>query len=733
MPPKASQHFLGLQLSADALRAAIVDEQLELVGSEHIDFTTEFPEHQNRTGSHATNGDASMSSVELWLKALDMLFERLQKNYDLTKIKAISGAALSSPVWLTADFASILQSLDDKSSLREQIFPKGVSVQHIPSINDNSATQFASTLQTTLGGPEAMASLVGVTAHASLLSAQMLYLRTTNANAWAQTSRVVLASGFFCSIITGSIVPFGESEAASTGLYSLSKEQWEESVLQAIANSGETVDRIKEMLGVVARSSAKPVGTLSSYFSSKYGLEAGLPVYPFTSEHLASYLSLAPSSADCVVEFGTTDILLTPTTKVVQSPHFITVPHPAQDVVAEKQRKYISMLIARNADVPRALVRDAYTKSWSAFDRLVAVVPPGGSIGLDDKLFSFWLLQEEQFPFSHIKGVYRFETGVKAAEFRDLRANPRCLLESQILSFRVRLAHLNTNGVFLPSRTLKQPRNSQVVDGIGVKFDPYDTTNLPKRILATGSACTFPSVVSLLGDVFNAPVLIPNSLVEQANDTIPKLPSAARPALGAAYVARWGWRKKTRPDEKHPGFEDEVRWLMTRKLTVAGNGPATGGNRSRSVSAPGSQPVPGSLKPLHAKSGLATSSFAEEEEDEEGYEASFGQYSGAVTPPRTLKNIPTPTVSSVGTPSLSSLSGSSSTPTPNIALEVGLESAPGSGHPPLAPIQALPTDDADVQLGLVKVAEADHDTFLTYAAIVPEFCRLERMIVKGIV
>ena len=38
-------------------------------------------------------------------------------------------------------------------------------------------------------------------------------------------------------------------------------------------------------------------------------------------------------------------------------------------------------LPGRNADVPRALVRDMYTKSWSAFDRLVDIVPPGGSIG----------------------------------------------------------------------------------------------------------------------------------------------------------------------------------------------------------------------------------------------------------------------------------------------------------------------------------------------------------------
>lgn len=46
MPPKASPHFLGLQLSVDALRAAIVDEQLELVGSEQIEFDNEFPEYK---------------------------------------------------------------------------------------------------------------------------------------------------------------------------------------------------------------------------------------------------------------------------------------------------------------------------------------------------------------------------------------------------------------------------------------------------------------------------------------------------------------------------------------------------------------------------------------------------------------------------------------------------------------------------------------------------------------
>jgi len=53
MPPKVSPHFLGLQLSVDALRAIIVDEQLELVGSEYVDFDAEFPEYKYVQGSYS--------------------------------------------------------------------------------------------------------------------------------------------------------------------------------------------------------------------------------------------------------------------------------------------------------------------------------------------------------------------------------------------------------------------------------------------------------------------------------------------------------------------------------------------------------------------------------------------------------------------------------------------------------------------------------------------------------
>ena len=100
---------------------------------------------------------------------------------------------------------------------------------------------------------------------------------------------------------------------------------------------------------------------------------------PFTSDYLSTYLSLCPSPSDAVVSFGPMDFMLTAAPVYVPNRLYTLLPHPAQD--ANEKRRYIVMLMSRNGDVPRALVRDMYTKSWSAFDRLVAIVPPGGSIG----------------------------------------------------------------------------------------------------------------------------------------------------------------------------------------------------------------------------------------------------------------------------------------------------------------------------------------------------------------
>ena len=236
-------------------------------------------------------------------------------------------------------------------------------------------------------------------------------------------------------------------------------------------------------------------------------------------------------------------------------------------------------------------------KGWSAFDRLV---PPGGSIGcvirnlvsknslthvlisLDDKLFNFWLLQGDSYPFARVKGIFRFETGIKVTEFRDLRANPRCLLESQILSFRVKWSQMMSTGVLGSSRktgvspTPPLPgRSANGLSSLGVPFDPYDYAPLPSRILTTGAAANFPSVANLVGDVFNAPVFVPLTQVDSAqvvpHRNAPAQGYPSRAALGAAYIARWVWGREWGSGGLGV-FEDEMKRLLGKHWV------ATGGN-----------------------------------------------------------------------------------------------------------------------------------------------------------
>jgi len=408
------------------------------------------------------------------------------------------------------------------------------------------------------------------------------------------------------------------------------------------------------------------------------------------------------------------------------------------------------------------------------------------SQSLDDKLFSFWHLQPDSYPFTRVKGIYRFETGVKVNEFRDLRANPRCLLESQILSFRVKWSKMISTGVLGTSRRGVSPtppplsgRSSSVLSSLGLPFDPYDHNPLPLRILATGAAANFPSVSNLVGDVFNSPVFVPLTQIDSAqvvpHRNAPAQGYPSRAALGGAYVARWVWSREWGAGSLGV-FEDEIkrllgkRWISTGGTLLKSNingvastitGHATSSGANSGTSTPFGHPG--------ARSGLGSTVFVEEDEDEELEREMNGRSPAVLGPPGKPgvigggvysnafgDRLRTQTSSTIDTLSSStnSLVAASVYTTPDLGLgnlgimtpgglsasNSGAASANGSAGAatpttptPLQPVVALATSDAEAQLGLAKVAEPDVDAFMTYAAIVPEYSRLETMVAKGIV
>lgn len=376
-----------------------------------------------------------------------------------------------------------------------------------------------------------------------------------------------------------------------------------------------------------------------------------------------------------------------------------------------------------------------------------------------------------------MKGIYRFETGIKVNEFRDLRANPRCLLESQLLSFRVKWSRMISTGLLGPRKsTLSQTpplsgRSSSTLSSLGLPFDPYDYAPLPARIFTTGAAANFPSVANLVGDIFNAPVFVPSTQVDSAqlapHRNAPAQGYPGRASLGGAYVARWVWGREWGSGGL-AGFEDEVKRLLGKRWVASSQTPLrTNVNGSGSMLGVGlnlgggSGGNSGTSTPYGSRSGLGATVFVEEDEDEElelersgrlgqvmnpgvigaGLYGS-GAYSDAAGSSR-LRTQTGSTVDTIVSSTSSGLAPSTTFTTPDLGLgnlgviTPALSANGNSGTPttptPLTPVVALPTADAEAQVGLAKVADPDVDAFMTYAAIVPEFYRLESMLIKGIV
>ncbi|KAF9267014.1 actin-like ATPase domain-containing protein [Marasmius fiardii PR-910] len=839
--------FLGLELAVDQLRATVVDENLELVGVECVDFDTEMPEYQTTGGIFTSPGEAYTTPVEMWIKALDMLLQKLHQTSYLPRIKSISGCAQHALVWWKSTAVPSLSSLDPHLPLYTHFPAPCFSLPNTPTAQDTSSHTHALAIEALLGGPDRMAQRVGTCATASLVAAQLLRVRESwPQEVWARTGRVQLASAFLASLISGKWVPMGESEACATGIWvhgpgsnaanvvvgSGPQGYWDENVLDIVGGSREEGRRVRGWMGDVDVSGgARKIGNVSRYLVDRFGFETDTIVTPFTSDYLATYLSLCPSPLDAVLSFGPMDSLLTPAAHYLPTRLYNLFPHPAQEV--GEKRKYIAVLTSRNADVPRALVRDMYTKSWSAFDRLVAIVPPGGSIGLDDKLFSYWHLQGDMFPLERVKGIYRFETGVKVQEFRDLRANPRCLVESQVLSFRVRWGRMVATGVLHPNPpSLVQPGTSSphpsqtanqhplptIIPSTSpyLPFNPTDRSPLPKRIISSGAAANFPAIANIVGDVFNAPVYVPATQVDSVQPpwgspqrNAPGRGFPGRASLGMAWVGRWVWGKvgssgsgiigggRSRsgsvstnpgtPDRggspvwSKGGFEEELkrllgrRWIMSGQMwsrtsvgapTVIGGplpsliggqhhskvGLPSNGSSVPSTSTPGTPtimgPHGGTSSPIPR--GLGNSLVIEEEEEDHQHLAAstsgFSSMSGGSTSNWSIHSgstaFTTPDISvSQGLSGLGGMSPNLSGLPPGIVTngqQVAQSSQPPNSNAtsnptPLTPVVALQTGESEAQLGLARVAEPDVDAFLTYAALVPEFCRLEGMLIKGVV
>ncbi|KIJ29781.1 hypothetical protein M422DRAFT_784186 [Sphaerobolus stellatus SS14] len=136
-----------------------------------------------------------------------------------------------------------------------------------------------------------MAARVGTSAHAALPAAQLMKIREGASEAWSRAGRVLLASTALASILAP-------------------KGAWDSEVLDVVAGGSAPGKKLSEMLGSVESDGGKSLGNIARYFVERFGFDKDTTIHSFTSFHLATYLSLVPTSSDALLAFGATDMLL---------------------------------------------------------------------------------------------------------------------------------------------------------------------------------------------------------------------------------------------------------------------------------------------------------------------------------------------------------------------------------------------------------------------------------------
>jgi xylulokinase len=115
--------FLGLDSSTQSLKASVIDDQFKVVAEFAVNFDADLPAFKTQGGVHkSADGLTVTSPPQLWVAALDLLFERMKAaHFPFAQVVAVSGSGQQhGSVFLKKNARSVLQTLKPGLTLFEQ-------------------------------------------------------------------------------------------------------------------------------------------------------------------------------------------------------------------------------------------------------------------------------------------------------------------------------------------------------------------------------------------------------------------------------------------------------------------------------------------------------------------------------------------------------------------------------------------------------------------------------------
>jgi len=333
------------------------------------------------------------------------------------------------------------------------------------------------------------------------------------------------------------VAPIDISDVCGTNLWDIKNRRWHEDLLALTAGGRDGIADLKSKLGDVPEDGGASLGTISPYFTKRYGFPASTKIIAFTGDNPSTILALPLRASDAIVSLGTSTTFLMSTPQYKPDPAYHFMNHPTTPGL------YMFMLCYKNGGLAREHIRDAINTAsnstcplcWDTFNETALRTPPLGQNSPSDPMrLALFFPRPEIVP--NVKaGTWRFLwqnktlTPISPSQphsdhdkaWSTPHHDARAILESQFLSLRLRSQSLVSPQAPLPPQ--------------------------PRRIYLVGGGAVNPAIAELAAHVLGG------------SEGIYKLEIGGNAcALGAAYKAAWGVLR-TRDNEP---FEDflEQRW-----------------------------------------------------------------------------------------------------------------------------------------------------------------------------
>lgn len=544
---------MGFDLSTQQLKGTVVDSDLKLVYEAKVDFDADLGSKYGIHKGVLTNpaeGEV-FAPPAMWLDAVNLVLDRLRDDgLDFSKVKGMSGAGMQhGTVFWSAEAEHMLQNLDPKKALADQLgsgnsgegrsaFAHPMS----PNWQDASTQKQCDAFDDHLGSPQTLADVTGSKAHHRFSGPQILRYRTKYPSHYEQTARISLVSSFLASVFLGKWAPIDISDVTGMNLWEIKKGQYNDSLLELTAGGKDKVSELLEKLGGTPESGGDAFGTISKYFTQRYGFPSDCQIIPFTGDNPSTILALPLRASDAMVSLGTSTTFLMSTQEYRPDPAYHFMNHPTTPGL------YMFMLCYKNGGLAREQIRDKLNgnngdKSWENFNETAVSTPPVSQKEETDAMrLGLYFPRPEIVPNLH-EGQWRFSYTAKSGELNELPNDfvpddARNIIESQMLSLRLRAASL--------VRSEAHPTS-------GKRLPPQ-----PRRVYLVGGGSANPAIAKICGEVLGSV------------EGVFKLDIGGNAcALGSAYKAVWGCERK-------PGqtFEDLIgsRWDETKFVKKVADG-----------------------------------------------------------------------------------------------------------------------------------------------------------------